>query len=610
MLASIINGLKKAIKLGGRVWKNPAAAGTLARKRFERLFTKRGLKDLAKLGLSKSKTAIWLRRGVKLLKTKKSFLGMAGKLGTQLKGASGGLGWLGRGLSAFDIDFRSPRQFRKDMKAQQESISMMKLRRDQVQARAENVQKELKQPPIDLSGIESPNEKLDTLGGHISEMRDSIGDIKYSSESTKANVKSFEENQALTNNALLEAVTIGNQQTMKSTIATVEHAKEATVATIGDAQENIIANISGKIDAMEAAKKEEEEFRRKNDWKRKFLSRLVWLIDWIVNWPRKLLIRIGLILAGVFGYFIIKYWNPLKTFFSMSFAGMLKQIGLRLVQLYAWFRETINGMMLKLIKWFVSTMKGLANSVLGAFKDIPGLKWIAKAGIAYNNFLDKGVQWIADKLAEGNKATFGRMKEWAKGLADKQMEDQAKENDAQKLKEVAAKAAAGKFQSIPVPNTANNEADNASEGDVKIESSDEKTDSDQSNIDSIKDSVGTIRDEYLARLANFMGSDTVQEPTKSVMKAGKDAANIVTEKVGEAADAVKESSTEAINAVGKATKELEPMVKEIKESQKAIAEGLDKLAQNAKGNQQTIMEGENDNFDEPSNRYQNQNQYS
>lgn len=432
--SAIIAGMKSALKLGGKLAKR--VGKRIGSNKFVRRSRKKATVVLGRFGKRMAQNVQsrrWWGKAVRTIRSRKRMLGMVGKIGKGLASAGGGLGWLGKGLSAFDIDFRSPREYKKDMKLKENQLKELKKSKDRILEQERKAIAELKNKPIDVSSLETSEEKLDSLAGHLSEMKSAIGDIRANSHESNSRIKSFEDHQMKVNEALGDAITTGNTTSLKATLAGIEDTKTQNAAISADATGTVVSEISGKIEAIEEEKRKEAEHRRKNDWKRKFLNRVLFLADWILNFPQKMLMIGAKILAGIVlyvGYLVMKHIGPINKWIKAGWGKLISQILIRFVSLLAktaskitksiidglawviktiingildgvaWLIKTLQGIIVDAIAWYIKrvidTLGGLIASIIGLFSE-DGEK-------AFREDVLKVSKGVIDKAAELSKS--------------------------------------------------------------------------------------------------------------------------------------------------------------------------------------------------------------
>jgi hypothetical protein len=283
----ILQGMKNAIKLIG---KGARGLSKIAGKVSQTQLYKGAAKSARAFGTRMVKNVSnkrWWGRAVQVVRSSQSMLGIAGKAGAALKKTGGLLGFLGRGLSVFNTDYRSPKDFRKEMRAKEDMVKLLRAKRQDMIEKAKIAQEELK-APVSVEDLETSEEKLNVLAGQLNIMKTALAEIKGATFSSSTNIKGFEEYQIKANEQLADAINHGTEANMKTVLGGIEDAKDTNKAIVMSSTESIVGDITAKIDAIEDQRKEEEEFRRKNDWKRKFLKSVLFLADWILNWPFKL----------------------------------------------------------------------------------------------------------------------------------------------------------------------------------------------------------------------------------------------------------------------------------------------------------------------------------
>lgn len=380
----IVGVLKNALKLGAKAAKR--SAKFVSNSKLGK-YVKSTSKSLAKKMTKALTSKKWWGRAVRVMRSNKGAIGAIGKLGKALSKAGGGLGWLGRGLGAFDIDFRSPKEFKKDVKEKEETLLRLKAGRDKLIEKEKTAQEELKNEVIDISNLSTSEEKLDELSNHLQKMKSSLGTIHSNTTGTDMRLKGFEDYQMEANKALSETIVTGDQTAMKATLKGIEETKDATAAATMESTSTVISEISGKIDAIEDARKEEDALRRKNDWKRKFLNGILFLADWILNWPLKLGImaaKLVAVLLLAFSGEIMKVWKGLEAVFSLGWKSIVKVLALKwagmLSTMYSKILKAINWLLNKIDEAFIGAKHWLIQSIFDLLKPILDYVGLAEEG--------------------------------------------------------------------------------------------------------------------------------------------------------------------------------------------------------------------------------------
>lgn len=414
-------------------------------------------KSIQKMATSK----VFWGRAVRVMRSNTGTIGMIGKLGKGLSKAGGGLGWLGKGLGAFDIDFRSPKEFRKEQDNKREQLSRMKIARDRLIEKEIKAQKDLKDEVINISDIETSEEKLNELATHLQKMKVAVGNIQSTSTDAASRLKGFEEYQVKANNALGEAITTSDQTSLKATLKGIEEVKDSNAVAGLESTTTIISELSGKMDAMEEERQREAEERRKNDWKRKFFEGILFIADWVLNFWWKIGVIIAKLVAVLLLMFsgeIMKLYKSVSAVFTLGWKTIIKvlywkitkfvyQAISKVLKAINWLLARISHLFNEVKHWLIQSIFDLISPILDMFnltedgqkvldqwkKD--DQKGIDKMENAIDNFLGKFSDMVGDMSDEMTKADMAQA---YKNIEVKEAKEQAQNVKDQKLKEEAA----------------------------------------------------------------------------------------------------------------------------------------------------------------------------
>lgn len=409
-------GLKNAAKMVGKTFTRVAgrvSKSTLYKR--ARVYGRKFGRSMAKRVTSER----WWGRAVRVLRSSRSFLGTVGKLGSALKKSGGILGLFGRGLSIFDADTRSPKEFRKSMRDKEAAVKGLREKRAALIKKEIETQKELEAPVV-TEGIETPEEKIDELSKHLSMMKESIGVIRANTTKSSMGIHGFESYQIKANERLADAIDNGTQTNMKTVLTGLEDAKDMTQAVAASSTESIVGDISSKIDEIEDARKEEAEFRKKNNWKKKLLDFILFIADWTLNFKYKMImlaVKIGAFITAALAMFYIANIVPIKALMSQGFTYVTTWIGAKITQSIGWMYEKFSGALGAVVKTLLTAITWPLRKIMELLSEVP---WIGDfAALALNNMtavLDKvkgGIDGLTKLASAGGK----QLKEMAKAMA-------------------------------------------------------------------------------------------------------------------------------------------------------------------------------------------------
>lgn len=365
----------------------------------------------------------WWGKMVRMVRTSRGIIGAIGKVGAALKRGGGLLGFLGKGLSIFDHDHRSPREFKRDMKAKEKQIDALKKKRDAIIKRELEAQKELRSPVV-TEGLED-SAKMDVLAQALSQMKNSLATIQGTTYQSAVTLKGFESYQQRANASLGDAINYGTQANMKTISAGIEDAKDTSGMMASTSTETIVGELSGKMDAIEKQRQDEIAFRKKNDWKRKLFDWVLLLLDWYFNWRFKLIMMAVQLLLLALGPMILRNIDKIMLFFQTSWRGMLV-----VFLSYVWkltlfvakiahtivtsLTQVISGLLVFLLGKLWDLIKGaftdLWNKVLVSFQLLPKMLWWTLKAMFSSEFglsdVAKNVKDLLYKYGQGDSLGF------------------------------------------------------------------------------------------------------------------------------------------------------------------------------------------------------------
>lgn len=421
-MSMLMVGLKKAAKMVGKTFKRVSGRVSKSMKyKRARVHGRRFGRKMA----SRLTTKKWWGKAVRVLRSSRSFLGTVGKLGTALKKSGGILGLFGRGLSIFDADTRSPREFRKSMREKEQAVKGLRDKRAALIKKEIETQKEL-ESPVTTEGIETPEEKIDELSRHLSMMKESIGVIRANTTKSSMSIHGFESYQIKANERLADAIDNGAQTNMKTVLTGLEDAKDMTQAVAASSTESIVGDISSKIDEIEDARKEEEEFRKKNNWKKKLLDFILFIADWTLNFKYKMImlaVKIGAFITAALAMFYIANIVPIKALLSQGFVAVTVWIGAKIMQALGWVIEKITGVLGWVVKTLLSAITWPLRKIMELLSNVWGLGGLAKMALdGMNATLDAvkgGIDNLTGLVSNSGENIKNKAKAIAKATLDK-----------------------------------------------------------------------------------------------------------------------------------------------------------------------------------------------
>lgn len=603
MLGSVIlQGLKKAVKLIGK--KVSATALKVSNSWVGRKVAS-GVKKFGARMAKNVRSKRWWGRAVRTLRSSRSMLGTVGRIGTALKKSGGLLGLFGRGLSIFDTDYRSPKEFRKEIKAKEKFVKNLKNKRAQLIKEEQEAQKNLT-APIVTEGIETPEAKIDELSKHLSLMKESLSVIRANSVSASLNIKGFESYQVKANERLSEAIDYGTQTNMKTVAAGLEDVKDVNKAVAASSAESIIGEITSKIDEIEESKKREAEFRRKNDWKKKLLNFTLFVADWILNWPFKLAmlgLKVAAFITGALALFYIKNIVPIKSLIKAGPLTVINFIGSKLVQFGSWLWSKIFGIINWIYKKLIGIMFSIPKWIGKLLSKVPLIGKYAKKGVEKLNEIETSIKKTSDEIKNTivgglealNKASKKNAEEVlakakSKYLAEAKAKEEKNKNNYQALNSESPDEVSERMISQGTSST-----------EAKAKETSTKEEDDKSFSKDSKSSMPKTPGGVMDATAQMLEEKDVEgkivstkEKMSSLYMSGKNSIIKATKSIKESDHMKKleEKSTEKIEQVREAVSQLGEVVKESVAHNSSGKEG----AMIAKGSEKI-------NFEESANNY-------
>lgn len=387
------------------------------------IWIKSGIVKFGKNMLKNISTKKWWEKAVRRARGRLKGFGSLGKIGNLLNSSGNGvLGMFGKGLSVFDADFRTPKEVRSDIKSKEASIRRLTSQKNKILEKQVQVQSELA-TPISIPKNITDSEKIDSLAEQLSSMKLAIGKTQANSEVTDQRIKLLSNNQQQANLALADAIDYGTQTNMKTTIEAANSSDDVTREVVATSAESIVGQISSQIQAIEQRRIEEEEFRRKNNWKVKLLKSILWLADWALNWERKLIvmaIKLGVVILSGITALVIKYITPIKALISAGFKVMGAFIGLKITSILLKIESVITKALGWVVKKILESFFDKINRLIGLFENLP---FVGKYIKAAKDYIKKGEQGIiggidaASKfISDGSKAASEKLNSWASDI--------------------------------------------------------------------------------------------------------------------------------------------------------------------------------------------------
>lgn len=443
MLGIIIQGMKRIVtSVAKRATK--VASFSVSKLSFG---AKRSLVRFSKSMMSNIRSAKWWSKAARFVR-KSGIVGTTGNVADALN-KSGASNWLTKGLSAFKYDTRSPKEYQREYEYKTNLIESLKKKREKLILEADRVKDELNKPTLTIHNIPDVGDKINALSASIDQMKSGLAQVKVSQNKTNIMLSGMSEDISLGNDQLGEAVLRSSESNIKVALTNAEDLKNHNMALHQETSGNIVSEINSHIDEVERVRKEEEEEREKNDWKRKFFSNFLLIMEWILDFPGKikmLLIKVGIMLTLALATLILKHWNRLMALFNAGIGAvgsMLLDMAVR------------NGKLL---------LAGLAK-VLGLIQD--GFRWVLDkltAGI-YSKLVPKIPydQWV-DKLMKSVSEDTSAIDSKMDGYVAKYASDQKAEK---KNTEGSIEQAAGRLDPNKPEEKVNLDVVNSSEAKTK-----------------------------------------------------------------------------------------------------------------------------------------------
>lgn len=329
MLGKLLNGAKTAV----------ASIGKLATKgRFMKMTNflgptiQKNLFDMTKRMMTNAKTAKWWGRTAR--KVRLTGILATDPAGDELK-AKKAIKWTDKGSKAFAFGGKSPKELEQEFKRKQTALTTLRLEAETQRKRAGGVQKELSIAPLSIDGIPEVGDKINALSGNIDKLRSDVGHINSMNNAQVGADKEARAEQSRANANIGEVVLQTSEGVTKVVLVGFEDIKNQNMGLHQETTGNIISTIGGKLDGIEEARKAEEEFKRKNDWKKKFLSNILLIMEWVLDFPGKikmLIIKALVIAAMAITAVIAANAAKIKAFFSGDFMDQMSYLNDRLMQ--------------------------------------------------------------------------------------------------------------------------------------------------------------------------------------------------------------------------------------------------------------------------------------
>lgn len=361
MLSKFIDGAKAALsKIGSKATKvNFMASTSWLRPKIQK-----NLFDYAKRMMNNAKTAKWWGRAAR--KVRLSGILDTNTAGTEIK-AKGLTKWTEKGVKSFAYGGQSPKQLEREFHQKQIALTNLRKESETQRKRSGEVQKELSIIPLGIEGIPEVSDKINALSGNIDKLRKDVGHINSMHNAQVGTDKEARAEQAKANANIGEVVLQTSEGVTKVVLVGFEDIKNQNMGLHQETASNITSSIESKLDAMEENKKKEEEFKRKNDWRKKFLSNILLIMEWVLDFPtklRNLIIKALLVASMAITAVFLANMAKLKAFMSGSMLDQLQFSVAKVLQGVAAIGKGV-GYAIKSIGWLTSLLPGTEMSLMG-----------------------------------------------------------------------------------------------------------------------------------------------------------------------------------------------------------------------------------------------------
>lgn len=246
---------------------------------------------------------------------------------------SGPDNWSNKGGNIFSGKSKSPKELKEDFDRKQDTLSRLRESAEVERARAAASQSYISIQPVNISSIPEVGDKVNVLSGSIDKMRSDVASIKEIQSQESNTNKKFRESQAQSNVHLGEVVLTTSEGTTKVVMAGFEDASLQSRGLHQQTTESIVGEVTTKMDELDEENRKERELEKKNSWIKKFLDKLLFVVELIFDLPHKifmLLLTVGLMLTLAIGALIMGNWNKIKAFFSASTSDMTSYLMTRM----------------------------------------------------------------------------------------------------------------------------------------------------------------------------------------------------------------------------------------------------------------------------------------
>lgn len=396
MLGIIIQGMKRIVTTVAKS-ATKVASFSVSKLSFG---AKKSLVRFSKNMMSNIRSSKWWSKAARFVR-KSGLVGTSGNIGDALNKA-GASNWLTKGLSAFKYDTRSPKEYQKEYEYKTNLIESLKKKREKLLTEAEKIKDELNKPTLTIHNIPDVGDKINTLSASIDQMKSGLAQVKVSQNKTNILLSGVSDDITLGNEQLGETVLKSSESNIKVALTTAEEMKNHNMALHQETSGNIVSEINSHIDEIEQTRKDEEAERDKNDWKRKFFSNFLLIMEWILDFPGKikmLLIKVGLMLTLALTTIILKNWKHITEWYNTTWNGGLRTIGSLIV-------ETVAG----LSSVLMDVLGIIYDSIYALLHPTETIENLI-SGKSTNTIFDKAADYLAGVQDEYRKDAFSSKEE-------------------------------------------------------------------------------------------------------------------------------------------------------------------------------------------------------
>lgn len=369
MLGVIIQGMKKIATTVAKTVGKVAVKSTS-------FVSKRAAVNLRNFGnrmLSNMKSAKWWSKAARYVR-KSGLISSAGNIGDALN-KSGASNWLTKGLGAFKYDARSPKEYQKEYEYKTNLIENLKKKREGLLKEASLIKDELNKPTLSIQSIPEPGDKINALSVSIDQMKAGLAQVKMTQNKTNILLGGVSDDLTAHSGQISEAVLKSSESNIKVALTNAEEIKNHNMALHAENSQNIVSEINSHIDEVEQNRKDEEEEREKNDWKRKFFLNFLLIMEWILDFPGKikmLLFKVGAILTLALISYMGAHWTELTAWMENGFGNFVKNI-------------------IKAVWGFIAKFFGIITELIGQL--INGIDWIIEK-LYFGHYKSDGENFI------------------------------------------------------------------------------------------------------------------------------------------------------------------------------------------------------------------------